>query len=63
MPTETVKPSSERIVSLIVCAMAIGSGYKRPVPVISRKHSSMDTCSTTGAKRRQMAINALEFLV
>ena len=49
IPIFTVNPSSSRILFLIVCASATGSGYMCPVPVISIKHSSMENSSTTGA--------------
>ena len=60
MPTLTVKPSRPRIAFLIWFAVASGSGYSRSVPDISRKHSSMEYFSTTGAYSRQMSINAFE---
>ena len=49
IPTLTVKPSSKKIVSLMMCAMATGSDREDPFRSCRRKHSSMETCSTTGA--------------
>ncbi len=50
IPTFTVKPNFWRIVSLKRTAASRGEGYLWAMPVKSRKHSSMLTCSMSGVR-------------
>ena len=57
-PTETVRPTASTT-SLLIRRAISGAGPNNPSePATSRKASSIETCSTTGVKRRSTVMTS-----